>query len=277
MAASLLLVAFGSTRPATTAVYQQLEGVAAAVVEGPRAWAWTSSRARTALAAAGQVADDPPAALARLERPLVVASLHVSSGGNHEALLAYDDPSAGVAVTAPIVDDPKHCDWLETAIRRRCRGSEPVLVAVHGSVPDGSREDPLALALTGRLRDLPQVAVACIEGRPGPDAALARLRPRAQAAGRAQVLPLLLAPGMHLERDLLGDEPESWASRLGVPCHAAPVLGLWPETAAIMHERLRTALGRLGQRAPASATSARRAAQLTRADQRPGKDQQKHR
>ena len=84
------------------------------------------------------------------------------------------------------------------------------------------------------------VFVATVEGSPGTDAVFKEI----QSAGRSKVhfVPIMIVAGDHILNDVMGDEPDSWKSRLGMEASIEKGLGENPDVVDLFITRLKTAL-----------------------------------
>ena len=202
------------------------------------------------LAAAGQARDLG-------QRRLVIQPVHVAPAEEYHDLLACvrglasidavnsrRAPFQALALGRPLLgcdqgqrsyaDDILAVAEALTADAELARREKAVLLyAGHGNplFPVGG----LYLEFAARMRALhPDVLteIACLEGFPSLSDAMAKLA--AHEGRRVIIRPLLVAAGTHARRDLAGDGPASWRSRLvQAGWHVIPVLTGLGELAAI--------------------------------------------
>lgn len=187
-------------------------------------------------------------ALERLQqagiRRAIVLPLHLLAGsefsrGVREPVEEYGGHFENLQLIEPLLSDPGNPEGyeklLETAVGDIERNPEEELVLVgHGS-RHGAHESYRRLQEIADER-WQDVHIGCLMGEPGLEAVDARLAARGVApagttdsaargappaaatrppAERAIVLsPLLVFPGNHTYRDVAGEEPDSWQSRL---------------------------------------------------------------
>jgi sirohydrochlorin cobaltochelatase len=108
--------------------------------------------------------------------------------------------------------------------------------------------------LEAKLADLgPGRFVANVEGYPGIERAIKRLRSRGIAS--VDIAPLMLVAGVHVYEDMVGDDEGSWINLLGrAGIEARPILhGLGEDEAVrrVFASRLKATLTRLREDTPA--------------------------
>lgn len=182
--------------------------------------AFTSPKVRCALAAAGADAPSVADALIRLRAAgaseVVVASTHLVGGESYRRLgeaVRAASPGRPVKVSAPVLYDIDDVRELAAALAARypVEPGRAVVLVGHGAEGPGQFA---YLALESSLRAMGRgdVLLGTLRGRPGFDEvarALARTGSR-----RVLIVPLMMAPGVHAERDLAGAGERSWTSRL---------------------------------------------------------------
>lgn len=245
MKKGILLAAFGSGTPQGQSTLRLFDERVRALFPGvPVRWAFTSVVMRHRLAAARKKTDSVQKALRKMwfekYTHVAVQSLHSIPGAEYADLLAdvedMREPRAGedgsgqggfvrATVGAPLLDSDDDIRRATAALLahlplERTPGDACVFMG-HGTWHAGeSRYE--ALSAQVRERD-PLVHIGTMDGACTIDDIL----PRLQAAGvrRAWLLPLLSVVGRHAVRDMAGDEPDSWRSRIvaaGMEC--LPVL-----------------------------------------------------
>lgn len=254
----LLLVAYGSAQATAQATYARVDAqVAARFPDLPRRWAYSSAYVRRALAAAGTPVDSPTIALGRLHDEgvthLVAQSLHVVAGGEYEDLRelvhrhtggrqGFRAAALGLPLLAGYPDLLRLVRVLLSTLPAEVSDDDAVIFAGHGT---SHPADLAYVATDGLLRDFDDRAMlATLEGYPTFDAVLAQCQDL--KVPRAWLVPLLLAPGTHVTRDLAGTQPESWSSQLraaGIAPHVVPTgLGDCPAVVEIWLDHLAAAL-----------------------------------
>lgn len=109
----------------------------------------------------------------------------------------------------------------------------------HGSKKHPERNQPLIDLCQKLAHD--NVFMATLDGPPGNGAPLEAVR--ASGFKKAHFIPVMFASGMHVQSDVMGDAPESWKSRLGLPATAAAPLGDNPQIIELYIQRIRGLLG----------------------------------
>ena len=126
-------------------------------------------------------------------------------------------------VGAPLLSDDADMEWLAQVTASQVSATVPTILAVHGNTRN-PQHNAVHMAFAQRLaQHAPTVVLASLEGEPGMGPLQAMI-PAAQAAGGAHIIPLFVFPGGHVLDDLLGSDPSSWRSVLGVPCTNSPTL-----------------------------------------------------
>lgn len=196
-----------------------------------------------------------PDVLARLAQDgytrALILPTHLTPGEEYEEKIqapyeAYRDRLADLRLAAPILaraeDDPRVLTAL--LLDLHVRPGEQLVLMGHGSP---HRHNPVYDRLQAHVdgEGLPvHIGVLEPSDTPGFDEVLARLR----AAGATDVLlaPLLLTGGRHVQRDLAGEQPESWTSRLAAAGFSVRVsahgLGEYPAFRALYLARAEQAL-----------------------------------
>lgn len=136
---------------------------------------------------------------------ILLASLLISPGGEHDLLCAG---VPGLPVTTPLLaGDADLTRVAALAGRMQALCGTPLVLMGHGNA---QRDNAAYMRLKERLPA--GVSLACLEGT----GSLSQLLPRllAQPQRHITLLPLLMSVGAHTLRDMAGDGPESWRSRL---------------------------------------------------------------
>jgi sirohydrochlorin cobaltochelatase len=196
-------------------------------------WAYTSRGVRAKLAARGQPADDPAAALARLHGEgvarVAVRSLHMVEGMEYgelrDAVTAWAERGGGferIALSPPILDEPGLFPAMAAELLREIplpEGEGAALVlAAHGSREPAARAGYARAAAWCRESGRPVVLGTIL-----PPLELADVVAWCRAAGvrRAVLTPFTVAAGPSVMETLAGDGPDSWRARLeqeGIRC-----------------------------------------------------------
>lgn len=253
-ARAVLFASFGTTYQAAreSCIDAVADDLARAFPDRTPAQAYTSVVVRRVLAERGVRVDDVPGALRSMStagvRDVLVQPGHLFPGEEYDRLCAqvreclplFDRVSMG----APLLsgsDDLERLTGILCEAYPRQDGRAVVLVG-HGSY-NFSNVVYAALSYHLHLRGRDDLVVGTVEGFPGPDEVL-RLLGRV-GAKRVLLVPLLLVAGEHATKDMAGEDPESWASRLRaagyeVACHMGG-LGELPAVRALYVEHARNA------------------------------------
>ncbi len=232
----ILLVAYGSSTPVGEQTLHMVTEKARAAFPGiPVRWALTSPHVRTRLAHARKKTDSVLKALCRMgfERytRVAVQSLHLIPGREYETLLEEAESArskggpALITVGAPLLRDTTAAEKAAKALLAHLPEgigpSDAVVCMGHGTWHSGAAGYE-ALSRAVKERD-PRIVIGTLSGRK----TIEQILPGISADGPKTVwlLPLLAVVGTHAERDMAGDQPDSWKSRLekaGLTCR--PVL-----------------------------------------------------
>ena len=230
----ILLAAFGSASPLGERALGLFAGRVRQVFPGiPVRWAFTSDRMRSRLAAAGKKTDSVKKALCRMgfERytHVAVQSLHLIPGKEYESLLEEVESALGaggprhISVGLPLLHEAADVGRAAGALLRHLPGErtadEAVVCMGHGTWHGGSA-GYRALSEAVSVRD-GKIFIGTLEG--GRD--IDHLLPDIAATGAKSVwlLPLLSVIGKHAEKDMAGEHPESWRSRIAAAGFACRV------------------------------------------------------
>ncbi len=220
---AIVLTAFG-TSTAAADTYQHIETLVKKRFPGHDIhWAFTSRVVRDKLRREGrQELKDVTRALKDLKAAgvsrVVVQSLHVVPGEEWQEMVkeSRQVPGLKVALGKPLLSSEADRRRVLAALARTFPGDlqkQAVVLVGHGSPhPDG---EAAYLAFDGLVRSRfpnQNVFLGVIQGKPSGEAALEAVQ-RSQATTMAFV-PLLVVAGEHIKKDILGEEPDSWKSRL---------------------------------------------------------------
>ena len=253
----LLIVGSGCADPRVRAAYVAPLGRALvdafhpdATAGAPVRIAFTSDRVRAACAKRGVtvpcVADALEELWAAGVRDVTVAVTHVVGGASYRsacrAVRAKAPLFDAVHLAAPLLSSAEDAETLAQAIDARYPRCEHAAVVLVGHGADGVGQ--LAYAALGyalHLRGRDDVMIGALRGEPSRAAVRGALE--RMGARDVALAPLMVAPGIHAQRDVLGTTGESWAHLLsdaGFRVRATACgLGAWPEVhqLAIGHMR----------------------------------------
>ncbi len=240
MKKGILLAAFGSGTPQGQSTLRLFDERVRALFPGvPVRWAFTSVVMRNRLAAARQKTDSVQKALRKMwfekYTHVAVQSLHSIPGAEYADLLAdvedmraVEDRPEGFAqatVGAPLLDADGDIRRAAAALLthlppERAPGDACVFMG-HGTWHEGESRYG---ALSAQVREHdPLVHIGTMDGACTIDDILPRLSE--VGVRRVWLLPLLSVVGRHAMRDMAGDTPDSWRSRIvGAGMGCMPVL-----------------------------------------------------
>jgi sirohydrochlorin cobaltochelatase len=256
---AIVLTAFG-TSTAAADTYRHIETLVRERFPGHDIhWAFTSRIIREKLRREGrQELKDVPRTLRDLKAAgvsrVAVQSLHVVPGEEWQKMVqeSRQIPGLKVALGKPLLSSGMDRNRVLAALAGTfpddLRKNAVVLVG-HGSPhPEG---EAAYLAFNGLMRSrFPEqnVFLGVIQGNPPGDAALETVR--RSPAGAVVLTPLMVVAGEHVQNDILGEEPDSWKSRLLAQRHyriqgITQGLGYRDEVVAVFLDHLEEALAQL--------------------------------
>ena len=218
--------------------------------------AYTSAFIQKRLRGQGILVDSLPEALERLlqqgcERVIIQPS-HLTPGEEFDhKVLGAADGFAGrfrrLRVSRPVFDGPEDYPRVLAAILPELplAAGEQLVLLGHGS-PHHHNPVYERLQQEADRQQLP-VHVGVLEPTDTPDYDTVVQRLQQRAARKVLLAPLLLAGGMHVTRDMAGDAPESWQSRLTAAGFTVRTdlrgLGEYPAFRALYLRRLQELIG----------------------------------
>lgn len=221
---AIVLTAFG-TSTAAQDTYRHLDALAKKRFDGYEIrWAFTSHKVRKKVwEERGQELKDLPQTLRELKAAgftrVAVQSLHVVPGEEWDKKIVEESgkiPGLKVALGKPLLssaaDQARVLESLSKTFPQDLKETAVVLVG-HGSPhPQG---EAAYLAFERRLRSRypgQNVFLGVVEGKPSREAALEAVA--RSGASSVVFIPFLVVAGEHVNKDILGDDPASWKSRL---------------------------------------------------------------
>ncbi len=222
----ILLVAFGSSLPETTATFKAIESdFRKAFPDQPLVWAFTSQIIRKKLAREGRPVGSISEGLDKLAKEGVrvvrVQSLHVMAGEEFSALeravllnvKAHPGRFEAVYLGRPLLEGQGDAASVREAVLKAAKRKPGVLL---GLMAHGQAKDRAGLAFEGvraSFREADPLAyLATVEGTRSFEKLLPELK--AQKGRQILLMPLMIVAGDHARNDLAGSEADSWASRL---------------------------------------------------------------
>lgn len=245
----VLCASFGSSAPEARRDIEAVEAALRAAAPGCGfVRAYTSPTVRRILAGRGEAVPSLPEALSRLAGSAVaVQPTLLLRGREYDALRAQALARAGafprLLLGRPLLDAPEDVPALARAVAQAypAQPGESLLLLGHGTDGPAAAVYP-ALQAAMRALSREDAFVATVAGGAAPEDLLPALR-RAPAV---RLAPLLLVAGEHARKDMAGDDPASWKSRLAaaglsVRC-TLQGLGSLPGVQALYAQRLRALL-----------------------------------
>jgi sirohydrochlorin cobaltochelatase len=256
---AIVLAAFG-TSTAAVDTYRHIEALARErFPEHDIHWAFTSRLIREKLRREGrQELKDVPRTLRDLKAAgvsrVAVQSLHVVPGEEWQKMVqeSRQVPGLKVALGKPLLSSETDRSRVLAALAKDFPAdlqNHAVVLAGHGSPhPDG---EAAYLALDGLVRSRffgQNVFLGVIAGNPPGEAALEAVK--GSQATAVVLTPLMVVAGEHVKNDILGEEPDSWQSRLLAQRHyqiqgVTQGLGYRDEVVAVFLDHLEEALAQL--------------------------------
>jgi len=259
---AILLVAFGTTVPEAQKSYAYIEAEVKKSFPGVETrWAFESGIIRAKLAAEGKVFLSPASALAQLMDEgfthVAVVSLQTIPGKefhdlNQNARLFGQMAGGfeGIQVAWPLLSSHEDIKRAAKAmfdnIPAGRKPEDAVVLMGHGNAKHPS--DAIYMAMYHAMQEIdPNVFVATVEGYPGMDDILPKLKEK--KVRKVYLMPFMAVAGDHALNDMAGDKPQSWKSILGREGFTVePVLkgtGEYPEIVGIWIDHLREVFNRL--------------------------------
>lgn len=251
MEKAIVMTSFGTSVPQARASITAVEEALACTAPGYSCVrAFTSPTIRRILASRGETVPSLTEALEQLSaagvRQAVVQPTHLLYGYEYDKLKAEADAFTSrfekVVVGRPLLADTgdilRFADGLSRTHPKR--EGEAVVLMGHGTEHFANVVYPaLQTALHRKGRD--DLYIGTVEGWPCLDDVLEQLTER-----HVLLAPLMLVAGDHAKKDMAGDSPDSWKSRLEragffVSCSFAG-LGTFPWVQEMYRERLLDAL-----------------------------------
>lgn len=216
--------------------------------------AFTGRRIRTLLKEQGISVDSVEEALARLAADgydeAAIQPSHIISGSEYdsvcEAAAAFHGLFSKLVIGTPLLSGKADLEAVCRLLYENLAASDnEVVIMGHGSEHHANRLYA-DFANTCRMLGCTHMHIATLESSPNLD----DLLPLLKASGRSKITltPLLFVAGDHACRDMAGDEPHSWKSRLiteGFDVTAVVKgLGEYPEIRALYAAHLSAAIAK---------------------------------
>lgn len=245
---ALLLAAFGTATEGAKAAYKSIESAVAEARPGEAVrWAFSSGMVRAKLRKSGESPKSVSSALSALLREgfdaVDVLPLYLTNGEEFHKIFneisAFRNPKRGfkeIRIGKPLMNSAESlaalCEAAIASAPAEREAGDALVFMGHGH--NDGRSDLLYIAAGSELaKKDPLAFIACVEGKPGFEELLDKLR--TAGTKKAFLIPFMVVAGDHAVNDLAGDEPESWKSRLqadGIEC-ACSLKGLGESAKAV--------------------------------------------
>jgi sirohydrochlorin cobaltochelatase len=198
-------------------------------------WAWTAGSIIRKLALAGiTTMFERQVPIKRLDKVyedlrrenktnVVVQCLLIMPGAKMRQALGYRTDGLNVKFGYSLLFDPQNIQRTADALSSEFGAADTaVILCAHGNEEHPEFNAPF-VEMDAYLRQrYDNVFVATVEGPPDPSLAIESVKK--SGASRVKFVPLMLVEGDHILHDVMGDEPDSWKTLVGLP--ATNVTGL---------------------------------------------------
>lgn len=248
---AIVLAAFGASSEKARAVYGFSEKRVHALYPGATIRrAYLSKRIVASQRKQGIVLPTIAETLAELESKgftaVAIQPLLVVPGEEFELMKADVKTTMRVAIGAPLLSSPADIQAALKAVAPLVVPNVPNVLVTHGNRTYSQYNEPLLWLKRAAEASFDNLIVASVEGEPGTDP-LMHAREMA-AGGKVVFIPFMLVAGEHIQRDVMGDEQDSWKSQVGATeAVCLDPLGNNAAIVAIYLDHLRTAVEGLKQ------------------------------
>ncbi len=220
MTTPILVVAFGAMSRQARGVYELLDAdLRTQYPERNISWAYTATSIVARLKTRGESAQTLTEALERLKQQgtqtVQILSLHLVPGEKHQEVVNADGLGITLTITHPLLDGPKSIQAVAQNILKDLPQDRPVLIVAHGHGHEARYNQELFALKAALKASRPELHLALLEGDEDEDGLEAFIQ-KAKAQDKAHIYPFLFVAGDHVQNDILGDEEDSFKSRLGV-------------------------------------------------------------
>lgn len=174
-------------------------------------------------------------------KAIVLQSLHIMRGD--EFLSIADSTNTVHTVTGePLLASDDDISKVAMIISSLCNDLTPAIIAAHGSSRCPEYNEPL-IEIAAIIEKQHSNTVLCtLEGPPGTEP-LNRIRSKVSTCGSVNIIPLMLTAGVHVTRDIAGEDASSWKNILGAEkAFTLPPLGEMDEIKNIFISHCKSAL-----------------------------------
>lgn len=163
-------------------------------------------------------------------------------GAEFREVLSFPTDGLNVKYGWPLLFAPENMQNAVTALADEFgQADTATILCAHGNAAYPEFNAQLVETDTYLRANYENTYLACVEGPPGTDCFADVL---ASGVTSVRFIPFMLVAGDHMENDVMGDDPESWKSQLGLPATSARGLG---SNAAVMEIFLDSIEDVLGQ------------------------------
>jgi len=236
--AAIILAVFGASSEAARKAYESIEAeYRKAFPTAEIRWAYLSKRIVAKQRKLGVFLPTIEETFAQLKVdgfPNAVVQPILTVPGE-EFLLLTQTPTDGLSVrwAQPLLASAADFDAILAVLEAAITSDAPHILVCHGN--DKYPELNAQLLTLKQLAEarFPQLRVASIEGQPG-DEAIVFLESHPTRPEHLCFIPFMITAGEHVQEDVMGDDAESWRSRVAAAStECLPPLGLNPAVTAI--------------------------------------------
>lgn len=173
-----------------------------------------------------------------------VQSLLVIPGSEYNDILTTPADGLDVEYGYPLLAPPGNIERVVRALEPKFGDSATAtVICSHGNAKHPGYNAQLLLMEKYVRKHYQSVFLVTLEGPPGTDAAFTTIK----KSGFRQVkfIPLLIASGEHISRDIMGDGPNTYKNQLNLPATAESGMGSNPDIMSIWIESIDWTLARL--------------------------------
>jgi len=156
---------------------------------------------------------------------VVVQSLHTMIGAEFREVVSTNTKGLNVKYSYPLTFYPENIQNVVNALSVEFGDSSDTatVVCAHGNEKHPENNAQL-IEMDRYLRaNFENTYLACVEGPPEFDGVAEDIA--ASGVTKVRFVPLLLTYGDHMTNDVMGDEPDSWKSKLGLEASSADGAG----------------------------------------------------
>lgn len=218
---AIVLIAFGTTSDKGREVFDVIEQAARERYPQHDVYlAFTSGIVVNRLRQRGIVVRDLSETLTEVKRQghnqAVLQSLMIVPGEKDAEIARVPTGDLQVAYGQALMAASEDIRAVAEAVSADIAADRPTVFVTHGNSKHPQYNRAL-LEFAAVIESRWENAVTCsVEGEPGLTR-LPRAQQQARTAGAVHFVPLMLVAGDHIENDVLGDDPDSWKSLIGVP------------------------------------------------------------